>query len=633
MSNYANLKSAIQSVIKTNGNNEITGQLLQNELLAMITTLGFGYQFMGIAHPNSYPGTPDAKVFYIAYEAGTYVNMGGIVVTGLCVLRYDTSWAKEDIPISGGTSFTPNAQDLELDDSVLQFANRVNGVNTTGMGYKILRPGADFASQVTDTNTIYEIRYPFDLDNESVNVPSGCILFFNGGKVANGTLVGNSTEIVASGQVIFDTITFSGTFANGEISPKWFAGTDTVALSAAVSMASFSNDAIVVIDRTYSITSTITGVVNMKMIGGGNLSIDANVDGLVISKDRAVVGGGKIKVTVDGYTGKAVTLSSPLHHITISDLVIEGKTYTTPSGTGIFIGTSGGRHFGHIIKDVFISYFDKGIDIDSSGSWANNFKITAGVSYNNVSVNISGANESCGHEVELYGQAPLNVANGVIIRDTNATYGSNWILNVFDIGNTGYISKVIDIKRGYVVIPTYQLRYCVKNGRWTYNGQFPYSGADSCINNCDAASWVVKSLIGSASGITSNKIMSYGQASAGSDALAWCTQAEDGVKFDITFPTSIWLNAIILCADENQAPQKIVITATGSSGTETAEISGDMIIGGRAFRYEELFTWRSAANCSKVTIEILGSANGTYPAYTRLRYLGINDRLFRKFTA
>ena len=71
MSNYANLKSAIQDVIKTNGNNEITGQLLQNELLAMITTLGYGYQFMGVASPDTVPGTPDAKVFYIAYTPGT----------------------------------------------------------------------------------------------------------------------------------------------------------------------------------------------------------------------------------------------------------------------------------------------------------------------------------------------------------------------------------------------------------------------------------------------------------------------------------------------------------------------------------------------------------------------------------
>ena len=35
MANYATLKAAIQDVVRTNGNNEITGALLQQSLLAM----------------------------------------------------------------------------------------------------------------------------------------------------------------------------------------------------------------------------------------------------------------------------------------------------------------------------------------------------------------------------------------------------------------------------------------------------------------------------------------------------------------------------------------------------------------------------------------------------------------------
>lgn len=167
MSNYANLKSAIQSVIKTNGNNEITGQLLQNELLAMITTLGYGYQFMGVASPDTVPGTPDAKVFYIAYTPGTYTNFGGISVTGLCVLKYVSSWTKEDIPVSGGgggTEFTVEPTDLTLVSGTpnkLKFADRIASISNKG--YKILRADKTFAEQVTSDNTIYEIRDNFDL--------------------------------------------------------------------------------------------------------------------------------------------------------------------------------------------------------------------------------------------------------------------------------------------------------------------------------------------------------------------------------------------------------------------------------------------------------------------------------------
>lgn len=103
MSNYATLKSAIQQVIKTNGKNKITGALLQQSLLSMINSLGAGYQFMGVATPSTNPGTPDARVMYLAYLPGTYVNFGRLAVTGFCVLKYNTAWTKEDIPISSSS--------------------------------------------------------------------------------------------------------------------------------------------------------------------------------------------------------------------------------------------------------------------------------------------------------------------------------------------------------------------------------------------------------------------------------------------------------------------------------------------------------------------------------------------------
>ena len=227
MSNYNNLKSAIQAVIKTNGNNEITGQLLQNQLLAMISTLGFGYQFMGIANPNSYPGTPDAKIFYIAYEAGTYVYMGGIEVTGLCVLRYDTNWVKEDIPVSGGgggTDFTVESSDLTLvsgDPQKLKFADRLRNTNIlSGLNYIIVREGASLSSQLTTQNAVYEIRYDFDISSGTLNVPNGCILLFNGGKIKNGTINGSKTAIIASDYQIFENVAFSGSFV-GELNACW----------------------------------------------------------------------------------------------------------------------------------------------------------------------------------------------------------------------------------------------------------------------------------------------------------------------------------------------------------------------------------------------------------------------------
>ena len=114
MSNYSNLKSTIDTNIKTNGNEEITGAILNTVLNSMVSSLGAGYQYMGVATTSTNPGTPDAKVFYLAYTPGTYTNFSGIVVTGLCVLKYDTAWSKDDLPSGGGGYVLPAATSAAL---------------------------------------------------------------------------------------------------------------------------------------------------------------------------------------------------------------------------------------------------------------------------------------------------------------------------------------------------------------------------------------------------------------------------------------------------------------------------------------------------------------------------------------
>lgn len=94
--NYNVLKNSIAAVIKANGNEEITGDLLQQVLLSMVNILGSGYQFMGAAVPTTNPGTPDARVFYIATQAGTYANFGSPAIeldgTQIAVLLFASSW-------------------------------------------------------------------------------------------------------------------------------------------------------------------------------------------------------------------------------------------------------------------------------------------------------------------------------------------------------------------------------------------------------------------------------------------------------------------------------------------------------------------------------------------------------------
>lgn len=97
MSNYSSLKATINANVKTNGNQEITGQILNGVLTDMVGDLGKGYQFMGVATPSGSPASTDAPIFYIAGTAGTYSSFGGLVVADgeVAVLKHDLNgWSK-----------------------------------------------------------------------------------------------------------------------------------------------------------------------------------------------------------------------------------------------------------------------------------------------------------------------------------------------------------------------------------------------------------------------------------------------------------------------------------------------------------------------------------------------------------
>lgn len=80
-------------------------------------------------------------------------------------------------------------------DGKLQFKNRAYG---DGMGYVILRKDKTIAEQVTQANTIYEIRYDFEIDTNFI-MPENSRFCFIGGKAKIGnSVVISSNEVRAS---------------------------------------------------------------------------------------------------------------------------------------------------------------------------------------------------------------------------------------------------------------------------------------------------------------------------------------------------------------------------------------------------------------------------------------------------
>ena len=73
-----------------------------------------------------------------------------------------------------------------MDEMMRLSQNRPSAV---GMGFVVLDKDKTFAEQVTQENTIYEIRYDFDLGGLPKEIPAGCVLKFEGGSLRNGTIV------------------------------------------------------------------------------------------------------------------------------------------------------------------------------------------------------------------------------------------------------------------------------------------------------------------------------------------------------------------------------------------------------------------------------------------------------------
>lgn len=160
----------------------------------------------------------------------------------------------------------PNEEDLTFsDDGKMQLANRTATVvdgKVTNLGYVILRKDKSFAEQVVDANTIYEVRYEFDLNEETVEMPANCTLNFNGGKIINGAIVGNNTSCGVCKNIIFDNCQLSGTWNCAEAYASAFSTNDTLTLQSLCALSDvvnvnkdlyiYKNDVIITASKIYS---------------------------------------------------------------------------------------------------------------------------------------------------------------------------------------------------------------------------------------------------------------------------------------------------------------------------------------------------------------------------------------------
>lgn len=156
MGNYEQLKKAVSDVIKTNGNQEITGEIMQNTLLYIISTFGNDATFAGIAVPETNPGMPDQNVFYIASQPGNYSNFGSIKLVDqvLILTNKNGYWAKFDAGITTAAKVTELEERSNANSAYIKLTLNFIGVD---MPYMI------------EVGRKYKLTYNGDISNYKSN--------------------------------------------------------------------------------------------------------------------------------------------------------------------------------------------------------------------------------------------------------------------------------------------------------------------------------------------------------------------------------------------------------------------------------------------------------------------------------
>lgn len=121
-------------------------------------------------------------------------------------------------------------EDLIVQNNLLKFKDRAYDTTAfSGLGRCILRKNIDgnrnklTSAMLNKENTVYEIRYDFDLNGTPIQIPKGCVLDFQGGSIKNGTIDFNKCYVKAEPHYcIFPNVKVVGYVLNEAIYSAWF---------------------------------------------------------------------------------------------------------------------------------------------------------------------------------------------------------------------------------------------------------------------------------------------------------------------------------------------------------------------------------------------------------------------------
>lgn len=251
----------------------------------------------------------------------------------------------------------------------------------------VLNKRESIQKQLRFENSVYIINHVFNLKNSAVEIPNNCELKFHGGRIINGTLIGENTKITYSGE-IFNHVRIQGSWLVPTIYSSMFGDSnkrDVLKELIALSSDSIDND-IFVDHGEYEVSapSNTKGAINLKsrtkFIVNATIRLIPNnfagcsvikltgINNVIISGNGFVIGDKDNHLGCSGEWGMGIQIMDS-NHVTISNLTVKNCW-----GDCIYIG---GNSKNVIITDCDLNHARRqGISVtDANNCQINNCKI------------------------------------------------------------------------------------------------------------------------------------------------------------------------------------------------------------------------------------------------------------------
>lgn len=188
-----------------------------------------------------------------------------------------------DVSVSSNTIVLTRNNSQSATPSSIDVGNTTAGISIKDSITKSERKNILTQDMINKPNTVYEIRYDFDLDGKEITIKENCVLLFNGGCLISG-IINSPDFIIKSGNIqIFKNVSFSQVIQKQTGNPSWFGA---------------KNDGIT--DDTFAIQECINSFKTTILEQSSYLISSVYINEIAATLGREVINYGSITITEKG---------------------------------------------------------------------------------------------------------------------------------------------------------------------------------------------------------------------------------------------------------------------------------------------------------------------------------------------